>query len=380
MSATPAQSRVKIAIVGFSGLIGKRHTKHVLENQSVDLVALVDPSPVAPALKTALGVPDAVPLLVNVTELLQSITVSRPDCALVCTPHQTHAHIATELVEAGIHVFVEKPVTDEVQPGRDLVAQAKAKGVHLLVGHHRRFNPYIAATKKALDGGVVGDVLAVSGLWTAFKPDPYFNADPALAWRKFRSRGGGVVLNNFVHEADCMQHLFGRIVRVHAEEITPQRCAPDEPDRVEEGVALTLRFESGAVGTYILSDAVVSPHNFEMGTGENPHIPRVRVAGSNRDEIDVYRIFGTKGTLSVPDMTLSSYAGDRSWNEELQRQKLTIDSDPRVPLERQLDHFVRVVRGEEVPNCDGKAGLEALQVCRAILESLETSSTIDIAE
>lgn len=194
------------------------------------------------------------------------------------------------------------------------------------------------------------------------------------------------MLTNFVHEADILNHLFGRIVRVHAEEIAPQRnaAARQDPnhDVAEEGVALTLRFASGVVGTFILSDATVSPHSFEMGTGENPHIPRVRVGKDGEgDEIDVYRILGTHGTLSVPDLNLTSYGdGERSWNNKLQLEKLAIDTDPRVPFERQLDHFVRVVRGEEEPSCDGKAGLEAVQVCQAILESLTTKKTVDIEE
>lgn len=186
-------------------------------------------------------------------------------------------------------------------------------------------------------------------------------------------------MNNFVHEADCMQYLFGRIIRVHAEETISRRKRDGDTDSVEEGVALTMRFATDVVGTYNLSDAVVSPHNFEMGTGENPGIARVRLAASS-DEIDMYRIFGSKGTLSVPDMTLSTYdAGVApSWAEDIKRQKLDIDSDPRVPFERQLDHFVRVVRQEEQPNCDGTAGLEALQVCQAILKATAGHGIVEI--
>lgn len=381
-----SQPPLAVAIVGFSGLIGKRHTVHVLENKSTELVAVVDPSPSATAIKTTLGVPQATPIFANVAELLKS-DVAKPDFAIICTPPHTHVPISTTLIKAGIHIFVEKPISDIIESGRALVALARKNNVHLLVGHHRRFNPYIVATKKAIVGGVVGKVLAVSAIWALFKPDPYFDADPALSWRKSRSRGGGVVLTNFVHEADILQHLFGRIMRVYAEEIAPQRNSiarqDSNHDMAEEGVALTLRFASGTVGTFILSDAAVSPHSFEMGTGENPHIPRVRIGkdGNEGDEIDVYRILGTQGTLSVPDLTLTSYgSGERSWNNKLQREKLDIDTDPRVPFERQLDHFVRVVRGEEEPSCDGKAGLEAVQVCQAILESLATKKTVDIED
>lgn len=373
---------VKIAIVGFSGQVGKRHTKHVLENEETTLVALVDPSPSAPSIKTTLGVPETTPLFKSTADLLRSGEAHRPDAAIICTPPKTHVPIATELVEADIHVFVEKPIGDDVESVRALIDLANNKGVHLLVGHHRRFNPYIAAAKKALDAGMVGDVVAISGLFTAYKPDSYFNGDSALAWRKSRANGGGVVLNNFVHEADCMQYLFGRITRIHAEETVSQRAHGLGSDSAEEGVALTMRFASGAVGTYVMSDAVASPHNFEMGTGENPAIQQVRLPGSS-DEIDFYRVFGTRGTLSVPDMALSTYKADTkpSWFESIQRQKLDIDSDPRVPFERQLDHFVRVVRGEETPSCDGQAGLEALQVCQAIQRALggAGAGTVDIS-
>ncbi|MCJ1304441.1 hypothetical protein MMC08_007253 [Hypocenomyce scalaris] len=177
----PAKAQVRVAIVGFSSQIGKRHTKHGLQNDETDLIALVDPSFGAPAIKTASGVPTVTPLFASTAVLLQSSEVQRPDAAIVCSPPKTHVRTATELIEAGIHVFVEKPIGDGIQSVRALIKLAQKKGVHLLVGHHRRFNPYIAAPKKAIDAGVVGDVVAVSALWTAYKPDSYFNADPALA-------------------------------------------------------------------------------------------------------------------------------------------------------------------------------------------------------
>lgn len=363
MSSCP----VKVVIVGFSGLIGRRHTKHVLSNSSTELVAVVDPSPGAPEVAASLGI--TAPLFRSVSELLGSQR-NRPEAAIVCTPNHTHAPIATELINNGIHVLVEKPLADNVLSGQAVVDLAREKNVQLLVGHHRRFNPYVISTKNALTSGLLGSVTAVSALWTLYKPREYFDRSPALAWRKSVELGGGVVLINFVHEADIMQFLFGPIVRVHAEKCLSRRSAGD--GGVEEGVVLIMRFASGVVGTYVLSDAVVSPHNFEMGTGENPLLPRVR--DSCGDEVDIYRVFGTDGTLSVPDMTLWSYSGTKSWEEALQAKKLHLDGDPRVPFERQLDHFVSVVRGLEAPSCTGEDGLQALKVCDAIHEALNSET------
>ncbi|KAK5632724.1 hypothetical protein RRF57_008438 [Xylaria bambusicola] len=191
---------------------------------------------------------------------------------------------------------------------------------------------------------------------------------------------------NFVHEVDVLQYLLGPITRVSAEKMR-RRYVTEEGDAnsVEDGAALTLRFESGAVGSFILSDSVVSPHNFEAGTGENPLLPRARrpchdhLSDTDRSEaepVDVYRIFGTNGTLSVPDMTLWT-CGDKpqSWENELQVQRIELDNDTRVPFERQLDHFIAVVRGDiltgDGPGCTGEEGLRVIAVCEAVIEALD---------
>lgn len=162
-----------------------------------------------------------------------------------------------------------------------------------------------------------------------------------------------------------MHHLFGPITRVYAERTISQRGYD-----AEEGAAITLRFASGMVGTFLLSDAVVSPHNFESGTGENPMIPRT--------EADFYRVFGAEGTLSVPDLRLWRYAeGEKSWSEELQCGVGEKMSD-RAPFELQIEHFVRVIRGEERPSCDGEEGLRAVRVCEGVKTSMRESRPVDI--
>lgn len=363
---------LKVVIVGFSGLIGKRHTQHVERNPLTELVAVVDPSPTASEVATSLGI-HHVPLFLTIGALLESCDVGRPEAAIVCTPNHTHVPLASELVNAGIHVLVEKPISNDVESGESLVKLAESRGVKLLVGHHRRFNPYIAATKKVIDSGRLGTITAISGIWTLLKPNSYFDGTPVEAWRKSRSRGGGVVLINLIHEVDNLQFLFGPIIRIHAEETLSQRSVKGD-DAAEEGAALLLRFESGVVGTFIISDAVASPHNFEMTTGENPTVPRVRLKDSN-DPVDVYRIFGSDGTLSVPDMNLWTYetSAEKSWTCPIAQQKVQIDTDPRVPFDRQLDHFVRVVRGQEEPSCTGEQGLRALKVCDDIREAIRRS-------
>ena len=207
----------------------------------------------------------------------------------------------------------------------------------------------------------LGRLIAVNGLWTIYKPPQYF--DPPTEWRRLDS--AGPVFINLIHEVDILHHLFGPINRVHAEKTLSQRG-----HTVEEGAAIIFKFANGMVGTFLLSDAVVSPHNFEAGTGENPTIPKVGQ--------DFYRIFGSEGSLSVPDLTQWTYEREKkSWTERLQSKTFEVP-EMKAPFELQIEHFIQVIRGEEAPSCSGVEGLRAVIVCEAVKRSMRTNQPVDI--
>lgn len=322
---------VTIAIVG-TGIIGPRHAQSVLDCPNATLHSIVDPSPHAESVAARF----TVPLFASVSEMLHA--GEAPEAAIVCTPNSTHVDISKELLEAGVNVLVEKPISTTVSSALELVKTAKSTGRHLLVGHHRRFNPYITATKRALADNIIGRAIAVSGLWATYKPESYFQA-PA-EWRA-TAESGGPILINLIHDVDLLQYLFGPITRVHAEKTLSQRGHD-----AEEGAAILLRFASGVVGTFICLDAAPSPYNFEAATGENPLFPK---AGK-----DVYRIFGSEGTLSVGDMEMHRYgeAKLKSWTSKLDEDTLQVGDE--VPFDEQVTHLVRVVRGSERPRCTGE--------------------------
>ncbi|KAA8646686.1 Gfo/Idh/MocA family protein [Aspergillus tanneri] len=348
-------SKVKIAVIGV-GLIGPRHCRTIITSSDATLTAIVDPLRQGAKLAEELGTKH----YKSIQDLLMS--PEKPDAAIVCTPNQTHVPIAKELADAGIHVLVEKPISPDVESGRDLVNHTQKTRTHVLIGHHRRHNPYIAVARNAVASGSLGDIIAVNGLWALFKPVDYFEAP--TEWRK--GKNGGVVLINFIHEIDLLHHLFGPIVRVHAEQMKRMRGY-----EVEEGAAITLKFLSGTVGTFLFSDNLPSPYSFEAGTGENPLIPKVGAS--------FYHIFGTNASLSIPDMTRWSYDGVvKSWHEPITQRRLEVKES--VPFELQLAHFVRVCRGEEQPSCTAEDGLAALIVCNAVKRAIQTGDTVDIDE
>lgn len=325
---------LKIAVVG-AGLIGPRHAQSVISNPLTELVAIVDPAPTGAAIAESIG-----------TRHFQSISAllefAKPDAAIVCTPNHTHVSISKELLSGGVHV---------------------------LVGHHRRFNPYVLKTKELVSSGSLGRVIGMNGLWTTFKSPTYFA--PPTDWSQSRSTGG-VITINLVHDIDILHYLFGPIERVYAEQTPSQRANPSHD--AEEGTAITLKFASGIVGTFLLCDATPSPHNFEAGTGENPTIPQT---GEDTGS-DFYRIFGSEASLSVPDMRRWSYGGreEKSWTQKLAMERFEVKD--ATPFNMQLAHFVDVIQGKAEPSCNDVEGLRALLVCDAIRRTLESNQPVDL--
>lgn len=349
---TPSTPKLTIAIIGL-GVIGPRHAQAVLQNPNTTLIAIVDPSPSASTLSANLKVP----LYKSIATLLSS--PHRPEAAIICTPNNTHIPIATTLISNNIHILIEKPFCTDPSEAPSLLTLLSHSPSKALVGHHRRFNPYITATLSLLPD--LGSITAISGHWLLLKPPSYFL--PPTQWHATST--GGVILINLIHEIDVLHYLFGPIARIHVEATPSLRS-----HAAEEGLAMTLRFRSGIVGTFLTCDATPSPWNFEMGTGENPSIPHV----ANESFM---RIFGQKASLSVPDMTIWSYAdGEKAWSSRLEKERVEVEE--RVPFDDQLEHFVRVCRGEEEPRCSVRAGLAAVVVCKAIKEGLEGSGTVDL--
>ncbi|GAA5924848.1 transcription regulator GAL80 [Sporobolomyces koalae] len=354
---------VSICVIGGAGLIGRRHVAHCLEEPTVVLSSVVEPTEAGAAWAREQGIA----CYSGIAELLEAKRAGKVqvDGVILATPNASHVPLATLLLEAGIPTLVEKPLSTDVLSGRALVQVEKQSTARILVGQHRRFNPYVVNAKRLITSGALGQVLAVQGQWAALKPLQYF--EPPADWRRNLATGGGVVLINLVHDIDLFRYLFGNITRVYCEMGHKTRGFD-----VEETGAITLRFASGTVGTFVFSDAAASPASFESATGENPLVPQLGQP--------IYNVLGTKGSFSFPELKLFRYTDDsQAWFD-----RLVIDPaspiDPTPPFTHQLRHFVQVIRNELEPNCSAQDALLTILTLESILESAKTGLPVEIAE
>jgi predicted dehydrogenase len=344
-----AYTPVSIAIIG-AGTIGRKHASLVSGSRDANLMAIVDPTTAGTELAQQYGST----LFSNLTSLLEA--KEKPDAAIICTPNETHVPIAKKLAEAGIHLLIEKPISTSVEEGQPLLDFCRSRGARICVGHHRRFHSSIIAARSALESGTIGNVMGVSGVWASLKTESYFQESGR--WRT--GTNGGVVLINLIHDLDLIQNLVGPIVRVFAE-----RAPSTRGHTAEEGVAITLRFANGAVGTFLALDNSPSPFSMERGTSEFDAFP---FTGK-----DCYRFFGRRGALTVPGNTVwTPKSLEQGWYSELTEEKLPYE---KVGVfDKQLENFIGVVRGYEEPSCSGEAGLAAVAACEAVRKSLETGT------
>ncbi|ETN39308.1 uncharacterized protein HMPREF1541_05531 [Cyphellophora europaea CBS 101466] len=347
--------KVTIAVIG-AGVIGSHHASLVANCPDSCLSAIVDPTEAGRLLAEEYGCE----YFTDTTGLLQS--PSHVDAAIVCTPNSTHEPISKLLSEYGIHLLIEKPVTTTVEEGKALLKVCRQNGIRVCIGHHRRSHPSIEAAKQSLDTGSIGQCIGVSGVWVALKPNEYFNGPGA--WH--REKSGDVVLINLIHEVDLLQYLLGPIQRVFAESSISSRGYA-----AEEGVAITLKFTCGVVGTFLALDNAASPFSIEGAIGESPLYP---FTGK-----DCYRFFGSRGTLTVPD--------GRLWQPEcLDKGRLSgmkqsqLQWNHQDAYQRQVRNFINVARCLEEPVCSVVDGLSAVAVCEAVRRSLSEGSPVDVEQ
>jgi predicted dehydrogenase len=140
---------------------------------------------------------------------------------------------------------------------------------------------------------------------------------------------------------------------------------------VEDTVSISLRFSSGALGSFLLSDTAASARSWEQTSQENKAYP-------SYDDEDCYVLTGTLGSLAVPSMRLKTYPGpdDASWWKPFDCEQLPLQRQD--PLVRQLDHFVQVLRGQARPLVSVSDGLHNLRVIEAIAESARSGMTIPL--
>ena len=347
---------IGIAVVG-PGLIGKKHIELIKANPNTHLAAIVAPDHEA---NHATAKAAEVGLFYSLSQCANSTPI---DAVIISSPNDFHYVQAYWCIENKIPVLIEKPVTPGVDEARKLVELVDKSGAKVLVGHHRAYSPLLSVAQKVIQDGRLGRLVSVVGSAQFYKPAQYFKDGP---WRT--QIGGGPILINMIHEVGNLRTLMGEIVTVHAMASSAIRDYV-----VEDTVAINFGFANGALGTFMLSDTAATPMSWEQTARENPAYPTY-------SDVDCYTVSGTQGSLSIPTMRFRYFPAETepSWWKPFSEKCFEVHRED--PLNGQLTHFVKLIRGEAEPMVSVFDGYRNLIVTEAIQQSIHTGRLITVGD
>ena len=346
----------KVSVVGV-GLGGKIHIPRIIQSNRFILDSLIAP----PSGKNK-KIADSwsVPLFESIEDCIIKREV---DAIIIASPNEYHREHLTSCIRCEIPVLLEKPVSSSLEDARLMMNASANFQNKILIGHHRAHNPINKLTQEIVSSGELGRLVTFMGSAQFFKPDHYFEEGP---WRI--KPGGGPVLINMIHEVDNLRRVMGEIKNLQAIVSNNIRGY-----RVEDTAVINFQFTSGALGSFVLSDTVASSASWEQTSLENPGYP-------GYPNENCYLIGGTKGSLAIPTMQLTSYSNDvlPSWWSKFDKKRRLFNR--LDPIAIQLDHFADVIEDKSPPKVTIKDGYKNMLIVNAIKNSASSGSLVGISD
>jgi predicted dehydrogenase len=237
---------LRIGIIGFGGA-GQAHLFYFSCVAGCRVTKILDPKPAAAARAAARGVADL--LCVDPEMFWPDL-----DAVVVCTSDGTHAHYIVAALERGVHVLVEKPLTDSVDGLRAIrAAAAKAPDCVVAVVHQMRFVPLHQRIKALAADGTLGDISYLEGYYVHDLTERAFAND---RWRA--EENATPLVYSGCHFVDLLRWLAGEeIVEVFA--AAGHRAFPEYPE--SDLNVVTLKFASGAIGQVVVAFGEPGPQD-----------------------------------------------------------------------------------------------------------------------
>ena len=298
---------VRVGVVGTGAISQVVHVPIFAEREDVELVALAD----ADLHKAeSLSRRFKVPIVCDADTLIAHDDI---DAVVVCTPNHLHERMAVAALEAGKHVFVERPLATSSKGAARVVDAADQAGRVLVTGLPHRFRPGVVALRNFIAGGELGDVYAVRGSWmTRLMPSSRHT------WRYDRAAGGGALIDLGVPALDLCMWLIGypRMKRVSC-------VMSSKGSGVEDAATLLAESEGGVALSLEVSNRLFA--------GDDRYFARV---------------MGTEGSGSLPPLEVYKQLGGRPIEVTPRQPRPSGGENPYTNAYRRLlDDFVQSVAG-----------------------------------
>lgn len=336
---------IRVALVG-CGRISANHFEAIQRVEGLELTAVCD---TVEARAKGAGEQQNVPWYTSYDRMLAEAPC---DAVVIATPSGLHPAQGVQAARAGKHVISEKPMAISLAGADALVQACDDARVHLFVVKQNRLNAPVQLLKRALDKGRFGRLFLANTTVHWSRPQSYYDQAP---WRGTWEFDGGAFMNQASHYVDLMQWLVGPVESVIAKTATLARRIESE----DTGAAV-LKFRNGALGVIEVT-MLTYPKNLE---------------GS-------FTLIGERGTVKIGGTAVNriehwSFADEDPDDAEVERVNTDPPSVYGFGHEPYYRNVVKVLRGEAVPDTDGRGGRKSLELILGIYESAKTGREVPL--
>lgn len=347
-------NELRLGILGM-GNIGRHHAGYLLDGKVARcrLAAVASTSPAKLADYAARGVA----VFGSADELIRSGAV---DAVLVATPHPEHPRQGIAALAAGLHVMVEKPIAAHKADAERLIAAAAARPRQIFGAMFQlRVEPRYERLRALLTGGALGTITRVNWINTDwFRTEAYYASG---GWRAtWRGEGGGVLINQCLHNLDTLQWLLGMPARLRGF----ARLGRFHDIEVEDDVTVYLEWPGGASGVFVST------------TGEAPGTNRLEIAGSlGRVVLEHDRLTFTRNEADALEVCRTSTSGFTKPASTVEEIPFTNAAAPHAVV---MQSFVDAALDGTPLLVPGAEGLHSIELANAMLYSSLIGQTVEL--
>lgn len=326
--------KLGILVIG-TGSIGRRHLRN-LQSLGLTTLAAYDPDPVRVAEAQA-------ETPIESFSTLDRALAWNPDCVFICTPPTTHIPLAHLAISGNAHLFIEKPLGNQLDGIDELIASAHNKSRVALVGYNLRFHEGLQKCRQILLEGLIGKPLAIRAEVGQYLPDWRPGRDYRTGYIAHQSEGGGIILDAS-HELDYVRWLGGEVDTLSC---TASHVSDLEMD-TEDLAAITWR----TVGRLIAE---------------------IHLDCIQREYSRNCKVIGSEGTLQWDyNSGVSLFTSTHGY------EFFPIKPDPNSMYLQEVSHFFDCVNGIAEPLAPLQDGKRVLQIALASQESARLGHEVKV--
>ncbi len=336
-------TNVRLGIIGL-GNIGQHHHAYLAAGKvsRAELVAVSD------AIPEKLEKYKPLKVFSDGEELICSGLV---DAVIIATPHYQHTTLGIAALQQGVHAMVEKPISAHKADAERLIAAHKRNPKIVFAGMFQlRAEPRYLKIQKLIHGGELGEIVRLSWIMTDwYRTEAYYASG---GWRAtWKGEGGGVLLNQCLHNLDVMQWLLGMPASVRGF----CQLGRFHQIEVEDNVSAYLEYPNGATGTFVAS------------TGEAPGTNRFEIAGSRgKLVLERDKLAFTRNETDMIQFSQTAKVGFAK--PEVSHADVPFDNAPN-PHAMLMQNFVNAILDGEPLIAPGAEGIHSVELANVMLYS-----------